>query len=161
MDIVVQKEFLNKKQCAFFINYFKENYLKQPPKLQIYHRETHMMDCGYHAAHNQIKEFKILLDDLTMLVKEQDKKCLVNYSQIVEWPAGERQGRHIDFKPHLYTSILYLNDDYEGGETVVGKKIIAPEQGKIILFKGNQIKHEVLKIQSGIRYTNATWYITK
>ena len=73
----------------------------------------------------------------------------------------EYQDEHIDFDHHTFTSILYLNDDFEGGQTVVGDKIIKPEKGKIIFFNGNQIKHKVLPIESGTRYTNPTWYITQ
>ena len=65
----------------------------------------------------------------------------------------------MDFDYHSHTSILYLNDDYKGGETVVGDKVIKPKKGKIILFEGNKIKHQVLQIRSGIRYTNPTWYM--
>ena len=58
-----------------------------------------------------------------MLVKEQDKKSLDNYSQIVEWPAGERQGRHDTFcTTYLYLYLVASTDDYEGGDTIVVKK---------------------------------------
>ena len=109
---------------------------------------------------DHIVEFKVLLSKLTFLIKKYFIDTCINYSQIVEWPKNEFQHPHLDFNDHSHTSVLYLNDDYEGGETVVGDKIIIPKKGKIILFEGNKIKHQVLKIKSGTRYTNSTWYIT-
>jgi predicted 2-oxoglutarate/Fe(II)-dependent dioxygenase YbiX len=44
---------------------------------------------------------------------------------------------------------------------VVGNTVVKPKTGKLILFEGNEVKHEVLKVKSGTRYTNATWYLTQ
>lgn len=39
--------------------------------------------------------------------------------------------------PRLYTVLIYLNDDFEGGETVFPKinKVVKPEKGKAVLFR--------------------------
>ncbi len=46
----------------------------------------------------------------------------------------EKQGEHLDFDHHTHTSILYLNDDYKGGETVINNMTMKPKKGAIIIF---------------------------
>lgn len=54
-----------------------------------------------------------------------------------------------------YTLLIYLNDDYEGGETVFylndEKIIIKPQKGKAIIFD-MQIPHSSNLINNGIKY---------
>jgi leucine proline-enriched proteoglycan (leprecan) len=64
--------------------------------------------------------------------------------------------------PHRYfSSIIYLNDDYEGGETYFpgfGVRI-KPEPGLMVLFgSGPEYVHGVTKVRSGRRYTYAGWF---
>ena len=44
-----------------------------------------------------------------------------------------------------YTSIIYLNDDFSGGETYFAKlnKTIKPETGKIVLWKNIKENNEI------------------
>ena len=51
----------------------------------------------------------------------------------------------------LLTFMLYLNDGYEGGETIVSGIPIAPERGKILVFK-HQLLHESVEVRSGRKY---------
>lgn len=155
LRVLVEKEnFISDDLCDFFIEYHNIN----PHDLE--HRNTTIISCEM-QSYNGNWAFKFLLKKLNFFVESEAKNTFVNYSQIVKWPAGESQGRHKDFDHHTYTSILYLNDQYEGGHTVVGDKIIKPTKGKIVLFDGNNTEHRVLPITSGTRYTNATWYVTK
>ena len=155
MEVLIEKEnFLNNNLCDYFIEYHNNN------PCDCKHRNTSILYCENQSSKGDIV-FKFLLKKLNFFAEENKKNTFVNYSQIVEWPTGEDQGEHIDFDYHTYTSVLYLNDNYEGGQTVVGDKIIQPKKGKIIFFNGNTIKHKVLPIKSGTRYTNPTWYITK
>ena len=79
----------------------------------------------------------------------------------VKWNTNQSQGTHQDFDYHPLTSILYLNDDFEGGETFVEDKIIKPKKGLMISFEGDKLKHGVKKIRKGIRYTIPCWYKRK
>tara|TARA_R100001086_G_C11752623_1_gene235823 strand:- start:98 stop:595 length:498 start_codon:yes stop_codon:yes gene_type:complete len=154
--LVEKEKFLNNNLCDFFIKYHNDNTHLHDPK----HGNTSIVCCEKQSLNGNIV-FKILLRKLNFFVNKYVKNTFLNYSQIVKWPTGEYQDEHIDFDHHTFTSILYLNDNFEGGQTVVGDKIIKPEKGKIIFFNGNQIKHKVLPIESGTRYTNPTWYITQ
>ena len=52
----------------------------------------------------------------------------------------------------LFTIILYINDDYEGGEInfIDDKLKIIPKAGSGIMFPSQKI-HEVLEVKSGVR----------
>ena len=63
--------------------------------------------------------------------------------------------------PHI-TSLLFLNDDYEGGRFVMcdGKWSAPKSQGSVIVFPSNfMYPHGVEKVIQGDRYTIMTWII--
>ena len=154
--MLIEKEnFISNDLCDFFIRFHNIN-----SQYHTTHRNTSILDCEEHSSKENFA-FKLLIKKLSMLVENSIKNTLINYSQIVKWPTGEHQDEHIDFDYHTATSVLYLNDEYEGGHTVVGNTIIKPKKGKIILFDGSKTKHRVLPITFGTRYTNATWYVNK
>jgi hypothetical protein len=60
------------------------------------------------------------------------------------------------FQTKHYSSLIYLNDDYEGGELYFPEYnfSIKPEAGTLICLKGDENSlHGVKKITAGIRYT--------
>ena len=156
--------FIDNNLCDYFVTHHKENFeqlnLQKNSDITLQHRDTKIISCEGQAYRAGNLHYKVLLSKLNYLIKSYFKDSLINYSQIVEWPEKSSQDEHIDTYYHPFTSIIYLNDNYSGGETVVGGKILKPKKGKIVLFDGNKVKHQVLEISSGIRYTNATWYIT-
>jgi hypothetical protein len=91
-------------------------------------------------------------------IQNIDKDAYVNYLEIVRWKQGLDMETHYDFDYHTYTSVIYLNDDYEGGETFVDGMKITPATGKIVTFEGNTLLHGVNKITKGNRYTVPVWY---
>ena len=68
---------------------------------------------------------------------------------------GQKQGY-----PHL-TSLLFLNDDYEGGEFVLcGDKYIEKIQGSAVVFPSNfMYPHEVKEVTDGKRFSVMTWIL--
>ncbi len=62
----------------------------------------------------------------------------------------------INDKPHrhaeAWTSIVFLNDDFEGGELVIDNSIIHPKKNQLVLFTGNE-PHMVTPMVSGERFT--------
>lgn len=60
------------------------------------------------------------------------------------------------FQTKHYSSLIYLNEDYVGGELYFPEHdfSIKPEAGTLICFKGDEhTLHGVKKVESGIRYT--------
>jgi len=82
-------------------------------------------------------------------------------AQIVKWPTNSFQDLHLDSgrETTVYTSITYLNDNFEGGNTYLEEDFsLKPKTGRGFFLDGKKYKHGVSKINSGIRYTLAIWY---
>ena len=90
--------------------------------------------------------------------------------QIVRWFPGMEQPPHADdmtntdihgFEHRVFGSIIYLNDDYEGGQTYYPnyKISITPQAGKLAVHPGDPDHlHGVTKIEGGMRYTIASFW---
>ena len=54
--------------------------------------------------------------------------------------------------------LIFLNDDYKGGEFVVADKLYRPEKGSAIVFPSNfMFPHEAKKVTKGIRLSIVAW----
>tara|TARA_A100000172_G_C2978559_1_gene88558 strand:- start:105 stop:605 length:501 start_codon:yes stop_codon:yes gene_type:complete len=86
----------------------------------------------------------------------------IELAEIVKWPTGSHQAPHTDVSREstTYTSVTYLNDDFQGGETdfTTENFSVKPKVGRTILFDGKRFEHGVKKITEGVRYTFALWY---
>ena len=93
---------------------------------------------------------------------------------VVRWFPEMKQPVHCDdmsisgihgFYHRLYGAILYLNDDYEGGETFYPEWDfkVKPEAGTLVVHPGDgPHRHGVTKIKNRTRYTVASfWTIDK
>ena len=90
-------------------------------------------------------------------------------SQFAIYPDGGFYKKHVDqFKQQKHrqvSAIIYLNDNFEGGELVLYskddknkiEKTIVPKKGQLVLFFSKTIYHEVLKC-SGERISLTTWF---
>ena len=92
-------------------------------------------------------------------------------AQLVRWHEGHELTPHADniepdgtpnSTPHRsFSSLIYLNDDYEGGETYFpGHGIrLKPQAGALVIFgAGPQYVHGVSRVTRGLRYTYAGWF---
>ena len=77
--------------------------------------------------------------------------------EIVMWPVDSYMKIHID-NGDKFSFFLYLNDDFEGGETVVEDITVKPKQGRIIVFSNGVMYHEVKQIKKNNRFMLAGWY---
>ena len=56
------------------------------------------------------------------------------------------------------TVLLYLNDDYEGGEFYVANKKFEPEKASALIFPSNfMFPHEAKVVTKGTRWSIVTW----
>jgi len=84
---------------------------------------------------------------------------------LARWDVGTKLGLHVDdlgyvTDNHLPT-LVYLNDNYEGGELGFATHgfVFKPKKGDLIMFPGNMhYAHEVFEILSGTRYTLPIWF---
>ncbi len=147
--------FINKKNCEMLMKFHENNFKNLLGINSHYHRNTEALQL---SDMTKIDVCKQLTADIIFYIRKIESRAFINYFQIVKWPTSEYQDFHIDRSIHPLTSIVYLNDNYEGGQTIIEDKIINPEQGKIITFMGNKLTHKVEKITKGVRFTLATWF---
>ena len=82
--------------------------------------------------------------------------------QIVKWDTGKEMGEHVDDGEgsywRNYSIVIYLNDDYIGGEFLApdDELYLKPKTGQLVFFKSSA-RHGVKKVISGTRYTLITW----
>lgn len=88
-----------------------------------------------------------------------DNNFSIDYFEIVERFPTTYMDKHYDFEDQKYTSVIYLNDNYGGGETVVEDNIIKPKTGKIVTFEGPKLHHGVNMVTDTSRFTLPVWYI--
>jgi hypothetical protein len=99
-----------------------------------------------------------------------DREVFPDTIQVVRWFPNMEQHPHADdmtnteikgFEHRVFASILYLNDNYSGGETYYPQYDISvkPSSGKLAIHPGdtNHI-HGVSKIEGGMRYTIAAFW---
>ena len=83
--------------------------------------------------------------------------------QMIKYNVGDAYPRHYDGPTRLgrhISAILYLNDDYEGGELhfPLFDITIKPMKGMLILFPSNYAyQHEALPVTAGTKYAIVTW----
>jgi predicted 2-oxoglutarate/Fe(II)-dependent dioxygenase YbiX len=90
-------------------------------------------------------------------------ELICEQAQVQIWPKGSDSALHVhdDFGRGGtdYNSLLYLNDDFEGGEfyTECGLSI-KPKTGTLTFFNGAKVKHGVQKVLAGNRFTLIFWW---
>ena len=103
--------------------------------------------------------------------KGQDMHIDVMAKPLYEIPIETRKGTQLEFiededevinvVPYTdYASILYLNEDFEGGETefLNGRKI-KPETGKLVLFPSTWcMVHRGCPVTEGQKYLCVGWF---
>ena len=83
-------------------------------------------------------------------------------THIARFEEGRGMHKHFDStKPNDIATLIYLNDDYTGGEVFFPDHGISikPEPGDLVCFPDTpDFVHGVNPITSGIRYTTPRWF---
>lgn len=125
------------------------------------------------------QEVKVVAQKVLNNVKNKIESLLnvelgSNAPSIVRWCSGNGQAPHADKQlpdgsPNMYpqndiSSLVYLNEDYEGGEIFFPNQSIQlkPPKNGLIFFPGDIFfLHGVTTVISGIRYTMPSfWKVT-
>ena len=84
--------------------------------------------------------------------------------RLCRWKKGHSMDLHVDKNNNLqdlmdYSSLVYLNDDYEGGELFFENETFKMDALSCIIFEsGPRNKHGVKTITKGKRYSIPSWY---
>jgi hypothetical protein len=141
---------------------------------------------------NKDKYEKILNDAKKQIEERFQVKVVREQFLISRWREGREQTPHVDYiideednniedlygagmndafieqfkknyRTKHYSTIIYLNDDFEGGElyfTQYDNATVVPSTGMMICFKGDTHHlHGVKKVTKGIRYTISIFWM--
>ena len=89
--------------------------------------------------------------------------------QLLRYGPGQHFHEHVDAMPaadvygqRQLSAILYLNDDFEGGELILPRQdlVYKPKAGTLVLFpSGFCFPHASDDVARGVKYSVATWFI--
>ena len=90
-------------------------------------------------------------------------KLEISNVELQTWPVGSDSGFHIhkenNEKIGDFNSLLYLNDDFEGGEFITSKGImIKPIKNRLTFFNGSKEYHGINPVLKAHRYTIIVWW---
>jgi len=148
-DLIFFKDsFLSKKECDYWI--------KKSPKL------------GKGNFTWEQRTVDITKEDIVQKIINFFKKTLnfnlsIQQAQIQNWNIESFSELHIhelnNRTSTKYNSLIYLNDDFEGGEFFTKNGItIKPKKGKLTLFNGSKVYHGVKKVWKKDRITLIFWW---
>jgi len=149
----ITNNFLNEEECFYFIDYFNSN--------------RNLIKGNHITEIENDPKFKEILVNVIKLIKETyaGSDPIFAETWIAENKENSSMGVHSDFSDEYqfaYTAILYLNEDYEGGELYFPSinLEIAPKSGDIIMFipKDPDTEHGVKGIRKGTRYAMPIWF---
>ena len=145
-------DFLSEDECDFLIDYYK----KYPDKetymgtLLLWMKDTSLFDLRKSWIRNRY---------LSRIKKEFPLK--LNDDQIVFWPPNSSKDMHKDGSIHKnndWTSVCYLNDNYEGGYTLIEDDEFKPKKGRLVVFPSKKMSHGVSLVKRIPRYTYIAWW---
>jgi hypothetical protein len=150
--IIEQENFLTESECKALIN-FHEYYFS------FYGKEffgTHLINLW--DLKDKFEFVNMLHNKFINHIYSIDKTVSIDYFEIVKRFPNTLMDNHYDFSHQKYTSIINLNDDFEGGETIVEGKLIKAKVGKIVTFPGPKMFHGVNLIKKIPRFAMPVWY---
>lgn len=167
-DIVEYQEFFSKEECKNLIEHFNSS------------AELWDDTCFYNAAvmfplapensphqhlnHDYFENLKSTLANLSKDVFDKDVRNLTLSAH--KWNVGAYARDHADnaeldgtpnaWQENKFVTIIYLNEDYEGGQLYFRDHdlYISPKEGSVVVFDvGINNVHGVTEVTSGERYT--------
>ena len=149
--IIEITDFFDVRVCNYLITYFHEspNKVKWDPGVELIRLYDHMHNDSIKKIHHVLVRHG--------LDCYGPKYYIENFEVVCRAP-GNIMKLHKDFTHHDHTIIVYLNDNFESGETNVEGVNIAAKTGKAVTFPGNAMEHGVNEVQGKARYVLTCWW---
>lgn len=160
--IGIEDTFLKEEECENLIRIFGDWSIRSKK-----HRDIHVLHLYEIEIDLNDKEFchEICARTNKRINQITNKKYFMESATLSLWPEDSKQNFHID-KTRIetnYTSITYLNQNFQGGKTLVFEDTnqimtCTPKTGRLLCFDGKKHYHGVTPIESMNRYTLNIWY---
>ena len=123
-------------------------------------RKDHKFYQSLHKSYGEsIKRYREEFPDFTV-------QHLTDF-RVSKYNTGGFMSNHVDLIHHSHgqqwgypqvTVLLFMNDDYQGGEIIIAGRKFKPNKGSCIVFPSNfAYPHEVLEVIKGTRYSITCW----
>ena len=166
---------LSEDTCSELIAYFENHPELLRKSEDIAQQLFNAKDIEPYTIKDQqlLREMEVLRTKMTVEIsKYYHTTVYLDYWDLVKWYPGDWMKMHADNvdehrKPFDYcgwrthSAIVYLNQDFSGGETVFRdvNQNVFPETGKALIFPaGYDYTHGVNEVTEGSRYTIALWF---
>jgi hypothetical protein len=163
-SIKIFNNFLSPAQIKYFMDCSKNIEVKK----FVSQKDDKGEPVTWMYAYEGIKDiFKIIEKVNDIIIKSYDFKHIAPKGglSVVKWEKGSKLNPHVDDLGYItnnnVAALIYLNDDYEGGEISFQTHdlSIKPKTGDLLIFPGNlHYAHEVKEVLSGSRYTVPIWF---
>jgi len=152
-----------------FDNVFDTSFIEMyKQKIQSHFCQMLKLGCSYHAWNPTrivvLDEKDIAIKKVQEFIESKIKiKTECYQAELQVWPIGTQSDLHVHNEQGRqqgdFNSLLYLNDDFEGGEFFTGDGvIIKPKTNRLTFFNGGKISHGVKKVEKNHRYTIIFWW---
>lgn len=171
-DNIIEPEY-----CDNIFNYYKNNHTNDVNDTRILPWFEENTLYWSFLKNTEIKnEIGKCREIITNLVKNSyGVDVFPNVTTLVMWKEGKSMAIHKDNgyenDKHLlhmrtYTAVMYINDDFEGGETIIMKEnsneieyLCKPKKGSVLIFKSDEsCLHGVKTIEKGERLALSMWF---
>jgi hypothetical protein len=173
----VIEQFMSKEDCEYLINAVNSSDLWESGGSEFWDNRV----VNYYRMLQFDKNAAVIMLDANIRcgqkIKEEyglDENVYSDTLQVVRWFPGMEQPPHADdmsntdisgFDHRAFGSIIYLNDNYEGGQTYYPNFDFktTPKVGSLAIHPGDpEHLHGVTKIEGAVRYTIASfWTLNK
>jgi len=149
-NVVIVKNFIPFKECIEFLQRVPANFLLDGQELSWEYR---LVNITAHPITSYVENY--------WNNYFKTNKIKIYESVIQMWPPNSYSGFHVhdlnDRRQGTYNSILYLNDNFSGGEFFTNKIKLKPEPGTLIFFNGKTTPHGLNRVFGNSRYAINFW----
>ena len=149
----VEPNFITKSECGYFISLAAkpniETRLKYGEDNPLW--PERLIDITNHQIVNRVSDHIHKVFGVRLEIEE---------AQIQNWIEGSESLPHTHERwPQVgYNSLIYLNNNFEGGEFYTPNVTVKPEPGLLTLFDGSQTEHGLNKVLNNDRFTLIFWW---
>jgi prolyl 4-hydroxylase len=166
-QLFVIDDFFSEHECEEYILWSEQNGYEEA-KVQIDGKQTMMKNVRNNSRITYIdqKLAERLWEKIQpSVVARLGSNVAIGLNELFrfyKYESGQRFKRHIDGsyirnerEMSLFTLMIYLNDDFEGGETTFEMHTIAPKKGQALVFE-HSLRHAGEPILAGVKYVLRT-----
>lgn len=159
-NFYVEDNFISPEECATLIGLYKN-------ASEVITKQNFSYVGISDPDHEHMPMRHDLVEDIWIrqsVLATQLAGATTQWAQVYKWSEGSKMGLHNDVASRhtMYTSVLYLNEGFEGGETQLEDgTTIVPKTGRIFFYDGIHYHHRVKQLTKGTRWTLASWYKRK